>query len=1075
MPSLAITLLGTFALQINDQEVDAFATAKARGLLAYLAVEAVQPLDRGYLANLFWPDTLEASARSNLRNALSHLRKIIGDDGAKLPYLRTTRQSIQLNPDAFSAGLISVDVNVFQTHYARATYDEQVARDAIVLYRGPFFNNAPSIDSPDFETWVQLQREVHHRQMSELLMRLIEASIVVADFLQATADARRLVDHEPWNEKAHILLMKALWAQGQGGAAMQQFQVCCRQLEDSLGIEPSSEIVALYENIRDRGADIPATLFSSATNRQVTIAKLAKPDSKAIASPHNLPPRLKPFFGRKQELASITHLFSQPDCRQVTLIGPGGIGKTQLALEFARQEKRHYPDGAWFVSLAEITNSNQISSTIASSLAVQMTSSQDSETRLYQFLRDKSLLLILDNFEHLLESSIVIPKLLQQAPSVKILVTSRERLNLHLETVFDFGGLDLPKANQAEASSAVALFVDRAQRVSPSFKLTTNVKPDVIRICQIVDGMPLGIELAAVWTRVLSCERILRKLQSSIDLLTVSMPDIPIRHRCIRALFEESWKNLSLEAQEAFTQASIFRGGCDGYALQQVTNAALATMTELVDRSFLRKTNDDRFQMHELMRQFGAEKLAQSLQGAATVKKRHAYYYLSYLTAFEYDLIGNHQIKTAQKIAEDLENIRTAWQWALDYKGINLLERAAKSLFKYHYICALAHDGAAIFEQAANHLSDTGTPPTALLVRIRNYLAAFLEPLGKVEECYKLLTHNFTTAQEYHLPNEAGWALFRLAILNIWKNEDLARSQLEESRTLFQRTGDQEGLIEALIKQAYIIREVELQPAFDLVTEALRLARDLDAPLLIAISLKELCGVCANQGDYDQAQMHAEEALTLAQHLQNRLLEAEILNNLAIPVAYQEDFARSLLLLEKSVQIYQQVGLESGDALTVQENLGRLALRTADWKKAVSYFQETAAKCRRANNEFMLARCQEGLSEAWFNLGHYQQAKKALHAAIQMKDHWDAEPSRITMLQRIAQLLIVEHNFEAAAIILAYKDHHHAMQRPASELDESEMRSILERELSPEQLQQGQIDAQQLDIKPFVDKVFISP
>ncbi|MEM7532521.1 MAG: BTAD domain-containing putative transcriptional regulator [Chloroflexota bacterium] len=1122
MPSLDITLLGPFTIHRNQQNLDQFSTAKARALLAYLAVEGIHPLNRSHLAGLLWPDRLEASARGSLRHALSNLRKVIGDASTNSPthrpYLHTTRHTVQINPDALGDGTITVDVTRFQRLYQRVRTDIQshieAAKEAVALYQGPFFDNEFVIDSPEFETWTQLQRDLLHRQMAELLDMVVQYMNDIGAYKDAVTYAQMRVDHEPWREEAHVQLMNTLWQHGEAGLAMRQYEVCRRLLGTELDTEPSPETMALYEAIRDnRRLPIPETATHSAAPvtvalepvaldpvalDPVTVDSIAARASKRESSiPHNIPAPLKPFFGRTRELSEMQARFARPYGRQLTLTGPGGIGKTQLALAYARRTLNHFADGIWLVSLAGVADSAQVPATIVNGLGIPMTPDQNPLTRLRQFLRDKSLLLILDNFEHVQDAALLIPDLLRHAAALHVLVTSRVRLNLQMETVLGLHGLDLPVLDLpvldlpvldlpvldlpvldlpvspnpeegATISSAVALFVDCAQRADASFTLTETLKPVVEDICRLTDGIPLAIELAAVWTRVLSCRDILANLHRSIDLLTVSMPDIPVRHRCMRALFEESWQNLSIAAQQVFAQATIFRGGCDWPALQAVTQATMPAVVELVDCGFLRRSSDNGYQIHELMRQFGQEKLPHNTD----VAERHARYYLHRLAQMTSDLIGRAQVTAIKHVSQMIENIHRAWQWALETRSNDLLSAAAEALFKYYEGRGLAHEAATMFGRVEKCLAANATPPIELLVRIRNYLGAVLEPLGRREECATLLTENLALARQYNLTNEAGWTLLRLAFVVGWDDLDRARTLSEESRLLFQQTEDTEGMIAVLGNLWYYFRGMNHEPALAYAEEALMWSRVLEAPLLIAMNLARVGVSHSKLGHYDQARTYTEEALSLVRQLENKLLEADLLNNLATFASHQRDYKRSLMLLEQSLQRHQCIGLESGGALTAQENIGRLALRMGDLDKARHHLQETAVKSRRAKNRFMLARCQEGLSIVWVALGDYPQARKELRAALQMKNLWAGKRMRSTILETVVQLLMADDAHETAATVLLHKTHHYP-QHPHSTFEQGKVEATLQQVLGHKRYEQIAQDAPHQDIRSLIDSVLI--
>ena len=1095
MSSLVVNLFGSFAVQLDGQDVDTFATSKARGLLAYLAVEGTRPLDRAQLAGFLWPDVLDESARANLRYTLSNMRKAIGDQKSNPPYLHATRRTIQLNPDALDAGVLVVDVHRFQTLYQRAESDFAAAKAAIALYCAPFLDSPLVTDSAEFDVWAQLQRDLLHRQMAELLSRVIIQLSEAGSFVDVVPYAQQAVDHEPWREEAHVQLMNALWHSGQTDAAMRQYETCLHVLRKELDVAPMPETVALYKAIRDgRGAlgtgmvvesaMVPKTMDHSIEDKPNPKIRSGHPyiETDKEGKRHNLPEMVKLFIGRAQELAEVGAHFAQPHCRLLTVIAPGGMGKTQLALEYARRNLDSFPDGVWFVPLAGVADAEQIPSTIIDALGLVMTSDQTPWVRLEQHLSERRLLLILDNFEHLLAGAILIADLLRVAPYLSILATSRVRLNLQAERVFVLGGLALftrdDAENQAESDS-VALFVESAQRADASFTLTADARPAVDEICRLIDGMPLGIELAAVWTRLLPCQEILANLKRSIDLLTVSMPDVPVRHRNMSALIEESWQHLSIETQLVFACASVFRGGCDWSALQEVTNASMLHVAELIDRGFLRRLSDGSYQIHELMRQYGAERLTELSSvgspfgnvghSASAVAGRHAHHYLSFLQQKNTDLISMKQAEAARAIAKRIENIRVAWLWALNTHLYELLDGAMESLFKYFRNRGLAHEGADLFGNTAERLAADADAPVTLLVRVRNHLGIFLELLGRTDECCEMLTQNLALAREHRLMHGTAWALVNLGAVIAWNEVIRAQAMFEESQLLFEELRDAEGVIAALGNLWYFVlaRHLDQQPALATAKEALKWARDFDAPLLIAENLKRVGGTYTRLCQFEQAEAYEREALQLAQQLQHKPLEADLYNSLSVTARNQGVYERSLRLLEDSLKIHQQIGMESAAALTAQENLGRLASRMGDWETALHQLQETASKSQSVNNEFMRGRCHEGLAWVWCQLGDYQQARRELQSAIAVNDVWTIKDLQTVILETLTTILLAEDDPETAALLFAYKVHHYPPYRD-SVVDSEKIEEALRTTLGDSRYRQIAQDAPHRDLDELI-------
>jgi predicted ATPase len=393
------------------------------------------------------------------------------------------------------------------------------------------------------------------------------------------------------------------------------------------------------------------------------------------------------FVGRNTELTEITQLLLDPACRLLTLLGPGGIGKTRLAVETASHVLHVFPDGSYFVPLQPLSSPDFIASTLAKAIHFHSHNGGDFAEQLLDYLRDKTMLLVLDNFEHLLEGTAVASDILAAAPGVKLLATSRERLNLLEEWVYEVRGLDFPSSdgeNAVEQYGAVQLFVHSARRVHHSFQLTPSNKLPVARICRLVGGMPLGVELASAWVRVLPCQAIAEEIQHSLDILETPARNVPSRHRNMRAAFEPTWNRLSDEEQCVFKKLAVFRGGFTREAAEYVANATLQMLSALIDRSLLRLDANDRYDIHELLRQYGEEILRSSPALYEQTLELHRAYYMHFLSEREREIAFLGRPKDAiRKMNKDLENVRSAWRRAVEQGCFQDISQAAEGLWTF--------------------------------------------------------------------------------------------------------------------------------------------------------------------------------------------------------------------------------------------------------------------------------------------------------------------------------------------------------------------------------------------------------
>ncbi|MFC1961102.1 NB-ARC domain-containing protein, partial [Chloroflexota bacterium] len=390
---------------------------------------------------------------------------------------------------------------------------------------------------------------------------------------------------------------------------------------------------------------------------------------------HNLPPQPTLFIGREPEVAELEGLLDKPDCRLLSLVGPGGIGKTRLVLEVARRRVEAFQHGVFLVSLASLNDPADIVPMVINVLGILIGDEGTPREELVKFLRQRHLLLIMDNFEHVLEGVDLLSDILQAAPDVTILATSREVLNLQEEWVWQVRGMRFPddtETTDLEPYSALKLFFDRAGRVRRDFS-PEEEKACAIRICQAVGGMPLALELAASWVKTLTCAEVEQEIQCNIDFLATNVRNVPQRHRSIRAVFDYSW-NLCIAAEQAvFQKLCVFRGGFEREAAEQVAGASLLILSSLVEKSMLRKLPSGRYDIHELLRQFAEEKLNDvgELDMMADAHKR---YYVAFMQERTPDIKGRRQLEGLNEIESDFDNVRTAWQRAVaqvDYAALD--------------------------------------------------------------------------------------------------------------------------------------------------------------------------------------------------------------------------------------------------------------------------------------------------------------------------------------------------------------------------------------------------------------------
>ncbi|MFW6184971.1 MAG: ATP-binding protein, partial [Chloroflexota bacterium] len=412
------------------------------------------------------------------------------------------------------------------------------------------------------------------------------------------------------------------------------------------------------------------------------------------------------FVGREEELRRIQELLAEPGCRLLTLMGPGGIGKTRMARQVMKRLGNTFGQGIFFVSLQPVDTIDLLISTVAEAIDLSFSGQEAPRTQLLNYLQDKEMLLVLDNFEQLLADTSLLSDMLQASPQLQLLVTSREGLNMQEEWQYRLPGLSVPSSAQVENPeryAAVQLFSARARRVKPDFSLE-NERAGVVRICQLVEGMPLAIEMASTWLKALRCAEIAAEIQRSLDFLTTSLRNVPGRHRSMRAVFRHSWKLLSEAEKEVFPRLTVFRGGFGRAAAAEVAGATLSILSALVDKSLVMREDAGRYNIHELLRQFGAEKLDQDPSNARRARERHAHYYARFLEQRLPALRGANQIAALNKIGEELKNVLAAWEWAVQTANVEAIGKSATPLYFYCQMQSRFLEGARALAKAAEVL-----------------------------------------------------------------------------------------------------------------------------------------------------------------------------------------------------------------------------------------------------------------------------------------------------------------------------------------------------------------------------------
>lgn len=720
---------------------------------------------------------------------------------------------------------------------------------------------------------------------------------------------------------------------------------------------------------------------------------------------HNLPSQITPFVGRESELNELGRLLRTPDVHLVTILGPGGMGKTRLSLQIASMQLERFADGVYFVDLAPLTAPESIVPAIGEAIPFSFRGADDLEQQLLNYLQTKEMLLVMDNFEHVIQGAAVVANILRAAPDVMVLATSRERLNLHGEHVFIIGGMEFPTWETPEDAleySAVKLFVQSARRARSDFELTVHELDYVARICKLVQGMPLGIELAAAWVGTLQLHEIADEITRSLDFLASEMRDVPERHRSIRAVLEYSWNLLDEAERRVFALLSIFQGGFTREAAMEVTNASLRILMALVNKSLLARSPDGRFRMHELLRQYAQD----HIPDRSTIRERHTEYYLEFLKKRYYKAWTDRQLEATGEIEAEIENIRVALDWAIEHTQAEWLGDKAFTIFTYYQYRGLYVEAAALFEK----------------------MSAMLRRQPETEKMINDLAQSLVCQ---------GWMYIRLG--RIAQAEEV----LQESHAL--RPNYREPL-SALSILASIRGDLQLAVALarDAISKDSRLQTAPDFAGL-AVSYYALANAHLGAGEYEQARHNTVQALKLVSEKGEQWFRAYLLNDLGRLARVMGDYDKAQRYFEASYVLRKRFRDPEGMGLALN-NLGTLALLKTNFSQALRLFNDSYAIYKDIGDRGGLANALLGLGNAHRGLDELDEAWQVLHAALELTVAIDSVPLTLTTLIGLAEVLWAQSQQARSIELLTVVEQHplatHESRQRAEQLLAAYSRSL---------------------------------
>ena len=757
-------------------------------------------------------------------------------------------------------------------------------------------------------------------------------------------------------------------------------------------------------------------------------------DFPAIATqeqhPTNLPPQLTSVIGREREAAEIRERLGQPAIRLVTLTGPGGVGKTRLALQLGNDALEDYSDGVWFVGLDQATDEPAVVSEMASAFGVREVAGHPLLESLTEYLRDKQLLVILDNFEQVADAAPLVSRMLRAAPGVQALITSRTRLGLQGEHELVVPPLEVPPPGKRHAvdellqCSAVSLFVERARATRNGFELTDTNASAVTEICRGLDSLPLAIELAAARVKLLTPEALLSRMEQRLGLLTGGRGDRPARHQTLRATISWSFDLLNPDEQLLFARLAVFAGGFTLEAAETVCDPdgdldILTVLEALVDHSLIRQgedaTGEPRFSMLTTVREFAIEKL-EALADDPT-RERHLAWCRSLMAEAGPALIGRDQQASLDRIERDHDNLRAALIWALADGRHEEMLRLAGEMYRFWEMHGYLSEGRRWLAEA---LSAPSTVPAAVVARALHGLGNLMVHQGDQAEAIDVHVRALALQREHGDAPGTAEALAGLAGATLRQGDlDEAVRLYTESRELYETAGDRWGAAGAINGLAAVAHEqLDYARAQTLYEQGLAAFQALGDQRNIAISLNNLATVAHDRKDYLRASALYEQAAELVEMLEDRRTLAITLNNRAIVAHDQGEYEQAMALYEESIEIFRDLGDRRGVAYLLM-GLGIVADDLGEHLAALARHEESMELFQAMADQRGIANARAGMATALLHLGDTERAWPLFTQALAYcRDHGDEE-GIVECLDGIARLIAAQGDVARAVRLFA--------------------------------------------------------
>jgi predicted ATPase/DNA-binding SARP family transcriptional activator len=935
----------------------AFLDDKRYQLLAYLAFKG-DWVGREQLAYLFWPEVDTSTARKDLRHLLGRVRALewLGD-------------SLEIETERLRWA-VATDVQAFKRAVKEARWEA-----AVGLYGGLLLEGFVAAESAEFYNWLETEREHLARDWRTAIFQQTATLEQQGKFLEA-AQLWELLLRDEFDEEALKGYMLSMVRAGQRSQALRAYEKFSQRLLEELDLRPPAALEQLAQSVR--GED-PALMVRVAPTP-------TPPPTKA----RPLPRPATPFVGRDWLLGEIARRL-RGDYRLLSLVGPGGVGKTRIALQTALEHQERFADGVYFASLEALSSPTSLSAAIAEALGLGFQGKQEPLEQIVEHIAGQEMLLILDNFEHLLGAAPQVVRLLQGCVNLRVLVTSRERLGQQGEQVLPIEGFSIPSQAEALHSDVVRLFVQSVQRLKPHFKIEAALIPNILEICRRVEGFPLGVELAAAWARALPLEAIAQEIGENMDFLGSQSGDLGSRHHSIRAVFEHSWKLLTPAEQEALKKLSVFRGGFEYQAAKLAAGVSLPLLSGLVDKSLIQTTPEGRYFRHSLLYQYMQEKLAENPGQEQEAKAGHGGYYLRFLQQCLEQIRGPNPKAAFALMEIEFENLRSAWSWGSGGCKAQPIKMATEAWMRFFDAQKRYRQGIEVFEEALVGLSACDNQHAAAMGTLWVHQAKMHERLGEYDIAEQLTLQALELLRPQEEFEPIIWGLGNLAVIAATRGNH---------------------------PQSLAYRE-----------EALKLAKSISHERLTAVCYGWLAISETGLGNYQGSKQHYREAIRLFKRMGNPIGALYSLNNLALTHLDLGELEEARAYLHQALELAQATHTQVL-ATEILISLGSCYRKLGLYEEATSYAGEALKQVREQDDPPMEIQLHITLGEIALAQGNLAQAKKYLLGSLEQAWAIQDLPLVMVALLHWAEVLVAGGKTVQAGALLKLLHQHPATLGP---------------------------------------------